>query len=107
MSDDFPITFDGILRANFLTEFSSVLDLDIFSRNFRNRNKSLELPTFGEGEIRNIMVSSKSEAIYWVTTLKTMAQDFLPYELCRDEHLAVSLLRPKNEKIPVKILNDG
>lgn len=103
-----PIAVDGILGIDFMTKYEAKIDLGKNLLTLKSEGKYYTLPIHNKLENSNsLVIPPRSETIHYVYLDKDMKDDCFvsPREITKDVFLAGAIARPKNKRIPIKILN--
>lgn len=100
---EFECKVDGILGLDFLRKIQAQLDFakHTISFEFNNYNREYEMV----GEINYITIPARCEKVYLVGTALQGDCVVSPYEVCKGVFVGGMIVRAKNSKVPVRIMN--
>lgn len=103
-----PIMVDGILGLDFMTKYKANIDLDKNLLTMQIDGEYCVLPIYDQPDYSNsLLIPSRCESIHYVYLKEDLEGDCFvsAREIEKDIFLAGTIVRPKNKRIPIKILN--
>lgn len=103
-----PCNTDGILGQDFLQKYKSILDFELNTLHLTTENEksvSLKLQYFDNHNYSYLTVPARSETIHYFDTNILVDCVVNSQELCNGVYIANTIGRPRNGKIPYKIMN--
>lgn len=104
-----PLKADGILGLDFLCCYASNINLDTNVLTLYKYGMEYSLPLHDaiDCSSNNLFIPARSETIHYIPVDTHLTDDFVvcSKELAKEIYLAGSIVTPKNNRIPVKILN--
>lgn len=97
---------DGILGLDFLKKYYAKLDLELDILTLLNNNTEISLPlqpSVRGGKFINLL--PRCESLHFISTSLKDECVVLPKQLCEGVFMAGCIAKPKNGRIPIKILN--
>lgn len=95
---------DGIIGENFLRKYNGIINYEENTLSLHNSEKTIVL-TLNANDNNNLVIPPRCETIHYVYTGMTEECVVLPNQLCAGVFMAGIVAKPKDGKIPVKILN--
>lgn len=107
--DKLPCKGDGIIGLDFLTKYNTNIDLENSYLRLKHLNTNCDLPIFTSPKVSTtyITIPARSESIHYIQLKKKVTEDCViyPKELQENIFLAGLIVQPKNNVIPIQILN--
>lgn len=109
--DKVPLKADGILGLDFLCNFESNINLDTNVLTLYKDGVEYCLSLYDNVDYANdiLLVPARCESIHYIFIDKNLHDIYMKFtcakELAKDVFLAGSIVRAKNNRIPIKILN--
>lgn len=103
-----PIIVDGILGLDFMKRYKANIDLNTNLLTLQIGDKYYNQPIFDKPDYSNsLLIPPRSETIHYIYLNTEVKGDCLvsARELEKDVFLAGTIVRPKNKRVPIKILN--
>lgn len=107
--DKLPCKGDGIIGLDFLTKFNTKIDLENSYLRLKHNKTYCDLPIFTSPKVSTsyITIPARSESIHYIQLKEKVTEDCViyPKELQENIFLAGLIVKPKNNVIPIQILN--
>lgn len=103
--DTLPCKAHGILGQDFLGKYKSVIDFSNKTLSlWHNESEQIVLNLINSTNYL-LTVSARSESIHYIDTSLTQESVIFTKEICEGIFVASALVKPKDGKIPIRILN--
>lgn len=105
---DLPIVVDGILGLDFMCRYGANIDLHKNLLTLQLDDQVYISPIYDKPDYSNsLLIPARSESIHYVYLTTDVETDCFvsAREVEKDVFLAGTIVRPKNKKVPIKILN--
>lgn len=101
---DIPCNYNGIIGQNFLQKYKGIINFEENTLILNNRHKMVEVSLNSKND-SVLTIPSRCEIIEYLSINTEKECVVIPQEICEGVFLAGTVVKPKHNIIPVKILN--